>query len=181
MGRLATKPIMVPSGVDVRIANGVLTVKGVKGELTRRAPHEISFTLSGDGREVTVSPTEKTKNVLQLLGTTYIHTRNMISGVSEGFTKTLELEGVGYRASVEDGNLILSLGYSHPVRYAPPQGIELAAEKNTIRVSGIDKEAVGQAAAAIRAFREPEPYKGKGIRYQGEHITRKQGKKAGVG
>jgi len=180
-GRLVTKPIQVPSGVDVHVTDGVLMVKGTKGELARRVPRDIFITISDDGREITVSPAEETKDVSSLLGTTYIHARNMIMGVSEGFTKTLELEGVGYRASIEGNDLVLALGFSHPIRYVSPKGIELATEKNTIRISGIDKEAVGQAAAAIRAFREPEPYKGKGIRYQGEHITRKQGKKAGVG
>ncbi len=105
----------------------------------------------------------------------------MVRGVSEGFTKVLELEGIGYRASMDGKELVLSLGYSHPVRYTPPSSIEIVTEKNEIRVSGLDKELVGQVAAVIREYRKPEPYKGKGIRYKGEHIIRKAGKKAGVG
>jgi large subunit ribosomal protein L6 len=181
MARLALKPIHVPTGVEVRFENGFLTVKGPKGELSRAVPENITLTCSEDGREISATITKESKETASLLGTAYIHARNMIIGVSEGFTKVLELEGVGYRVSVEGKDVVLLLGFSHPVRYTPPEGIAISINKNEIHVSGINKELVGQAAAAIRAYKEPEPYKGKGIRYRGEYIARKAGKKAGVG
>jgi large subunit ribosomal protein L6 len=180
-GRLSAKPISVPSGVDVTCADGAITVRGPKGERTRSMPANVVFTVSADGRAITMRSADKTKESARMLGTTYIHTENMIQGVAEGFIKALELEGVGFRATMEGRELVLSLGFSHPVRYASPEGIEITIDKNEIRVSGIDKELVGQAAAIIRAYKVPEPYKGKGIRYKGEHIIRKAGKKAGVG
>ena len=137
--------------------------------------------MSEDGRALNVTPAPNAKDVNHLVGSFYAHARNMILGVSVGFIKVLELEGIGYRASVEGKDLLLSLGFSHPIRYTAPSGIDIAVEKNEIRVSGIDKEMVGQVAAVIREYRKPEPYKGKGIHYKGEHIIRKAGKKAGVG
>lgn len=181
MTRLSKKPIVVPDGIDVRVENGFLAVKGKKGELKRSLPSEVSLHVSPDGRSLTMSPAVSAKNTAELLGTTYVHARNMITDISAGFMKTLEIEGVGYRAALDAKNLTFSLGYSHPVRYVIPEGIDVVVEKNEMRISGIDRELVGHVAAAIRAFRKPEPYKGKGIRYKGEHITRKAGKKAGVG
>ena len=181
MGRLSSKPIMVSAGVTVSIADGVCTVTGPKGTITRTLPAEVVLQVAQDGRALTVVSAPQAKDAARVVGSAYAHTRNMIAGVSEGFSKVLELEGIGYRASLEGNDLLLSLGFSHTIRYAPPAGIEITTEKNEIRVSGTDKELVGQVAAVIREYRKPEPYKGKGIRYKGEHIIRKAGKKAGVG
>lgn len=183
MGRLSAKPIKVPAGVTVSVAENILSVTGPKGVLLRGMPPEVLLRVLAEdgGQMITVVPAEGAKRVSPLVGTFYVHARNMVKGVSDGFMKVLELEGIGYRAAVEGKDLVLSLGFSHPVRYTPPHGIEISVEKNEIRISGIDKELVGQAAAAIRVYRKPEPYKGKGIRYKGEHVIRKAGKKAGVG
>ena len=179
--RLSSKPITVPAGVTIADKDGTFTVTGSKGTITRSLPPEVVLEVSADGRAINVLAAPNAKDVAPLVGSFYAHTRNMVRGVSEGFVKVLELEGIGYRASVEGNELILSLGFSHPIRYTSPFGIHIAVEKNEIHVSGIDKELVGQAAAVIREYRKPEPYKGKGIRYKGEHIIRKAGKKAGVG
>ena len=179
--RLSSKPIAVPAEVTVSITDGVFTVVGSKGTNSRILPREVAVEVLEDGRALNIIPAPNSKDVDHLVGSFYAHARNMITGVSEGFTKILELEGIGYRASVEGKDLVLLLGYSHPIRYTSPSGIHIVTEKNEIRVSGIDKEAVGQAAAIIREYRKPEPYKGKGIHYKGEHIIRKAGKKAGVG
>lgn len=181
MTRLSSKPIAVPAGVTITSTGGMLTVTGSKGTITRLLPPEVVLEVSPDERTINVTMTPNAKDVAPVVGSFYAHTRNMVIGVSEGFLKVLELEGIGYRASMEGNELVLSLGFSHPIRYIPPSGIHIATEKNEIRVSGIDKELVGQAAAVIREYRKPEPYKGKGIRYKGEHIIRKAGKKAGVG
>lgn len=181
MTRLSSKPIAVPTGITVSIADGVFTVAGSKGIVSRALPREVVLEVAEDGRAFNVISAPNIKDADRIVGSFYAHARNMIKGVSEGFTKVLELEGIGYRASVEGKDLVLSLGFSHPVRYTSPSGIDIIAEKNEIRVSGIDKEKVGQVAAVIREYRKPEPYKGKGIRYKGEHIIRKAGKKAGVG
>ena len=180
MTRLSSKPIIVPAHVTVATEDSVLLVTGPKGTLSREVPGEVAIDISGDGRSIMITEAPRTKDAAAILGSFYAHARNMIQGVSEGFTKVLELEGIGYRASVEGKDLVLSLGFSHPVCYTPPAGIDIATEKNEIRVTGIDKELVGQAAAVIREYRKPEPYKGKGIRYKGEHVIRKAGKKAGA-
>ncbi|OGZ44160.1 MAG: 50S ribosomal protein L6 [Candidatus Ryanbacteria bacterium RIFCSPHIGHO2_02_FULL_45_17b] len=181
MTRLSSKPIGVPAGVTVSVADNVFTVAGSKGTVSRVLSREVVLEMSEDGRALNVTPAPNAKDVNHLVGSFYAHARNMILGVSVGFIKVLELEGIGYRASVEGKDLLLSLGFSHPIRYTAPSGIDIAVEKNEIRVSGIDKEMVGQVAAVIREYRKPEPYKGKGIHYKGEHIIRKAGKKAGVG
>lgn len=181
MTRLSSKPISVPAGVTVSMTNGSFAVSGPKGTISRVLPRHVVLELSEDGRAMTVVPAADAKDVNHLVGSYYAHAQNMITGVSQGFTKVLELEGIGYRASMEGKDLLLSLGFSHPVKYITPSGIDIAVEKNEIRVSGIDKEKVGQVAAVIREYRKPEPYKGKGIHYKGEHIIRKAGKKAGVG
>lgn len=180
MSRLSAKPIHVPEGVSARLENGVFNVKGPKGELSRVVPRDVVLVVAENGREISVVASKRPKTA-NLIGTVYVSARNMVQGVSEGFSKVLEMEGVGYRASKEGNDIVFLLGFSHPVRYTPPDNVQLAVEKNTIRVVGIDKELVGKVAADIRALRPPEPYKGKGIRYQGERIMRKQGKKAGVG
>ena len=181
MTRLSSKPIVVPAGVTVSITDGVLAVTGSKGTVSRILSREVAVEMSEDGRALNIIPAPHATDVGHLVGSFYAHARNMITGVSEGFTKVLELEGIGYRASVEGKDLMLSLGFSHPIRYTSPSGIDITTEKNEIRISGIDKEKVGQVAAVIREYRKPEPYKGKGIHYKGEHIIRKAGKKAGVG
>ena len=181
MGRLAIKPIEVPDPVTVSLENSVLLVKGPKGELTRIVPPDVRVEISDDSRSIRVVLVGDTKQAKSLVGTIHMLTRNMIHGVTEGFSKILDIEGVGYRASMDGSDLVLALGFSHPVRFVPPVGIEIVTEKNTIEIKGINKETVGQAAATIRSYRPPEPYKGKGVRYRGEHVHRKAGKKTGVG
>jgi large subunit ribosomal protein L6 len=178
MSRLIKKPISIPSGTTVTQSGGNFVFKGVKGELKMKAIPGIDVTIE-DGK-FWVKRGEGLTNEA-MLGTFWSLAQNAIQGVAEGYAKTLEIEGVGYRAVVEGGKeLVLYLGYALPVRRAVPEGIAIAVEKNTIKISGIDKDAVGRAAAEIRALKKPEPYKGKGIHYQGEIIRRKVGKKAGT-
>lgn len=176
MSRLGKKPIAIPKGVEATFADGVLTVKGAKGTLVRPIRDEVSVTIA-DGM-LTFVPKGDAKLALALWGTYAAHFRNMLKGVTTGFEKKLELEGVGYRAEMQGQKLKLSVGFSHPVFLDTPAGLTVVAEKGSITVSGIDKDAVGQHAADIRAVKKPEPYKGKGIHYVGEYIIRKQGKKA---
>jgi len=176
MSRLGKNPISIPSGVEVTFAEGVLTVKGNKGTLTRTLDEKHVGVEVANG-QVTLTP-KKTDVAPALWGTYASHIKNMITGVTEGFTKVLEIEGVGYRAEIKGTNLVLNMGFSHPVEMAVPEGITATVEKNTINLTSVDKEALGQFAANVRKVRPPEPYKGKGIKYQGEHIIRKQGKKA---
>lgn len=176
MSRLGKQPTAIPSGVEVTFDKGVLSVKGPKGTLTRTVPALVSVAIA-DGT-VTVAPAKQTDEARVLWGTIAAHVRNMVTGVTEGFKKELEIEGVGYRAEAQGKSLKLNVGYSHPVVLDTPEGVELSVEKNLITVTGADKEVVGQFAADVRKVREPEPYKGKGIHYVGEYIIRKQGKKA---
>jgi len=178
MSRLIKKSIPIPAGVTVTPSAGVLAFKGPKGELKVKLVPGIVAAI--DGGALWIKEGTGLEN-RAMLGTTWSHAKNAIQGVMEGYVKTLEIEGVGYRAVVEGGKeLVLYLGYALPVRQPVPAGITITVEKNTIKVSGIDKEAVGQAAAEIRALKKPEPYKGKGIHYLGEVIRRKVGKKAGT-
>ncbi|RRF89554.1 MAG: 50S ribosomal protein L6 [Coriobacteriaceae bacterium] len=175
MSRIGKKPVTVPAGVTVTIDGSTVTVKGGKGELTRTFSDLV--TISQEGSEVLVARNDDTtdSNAQQGLTRTLIH--NMVLGVSEGFEKKLELTGVGYRAALKGKSLDLSLGYSHQVVMEAPEGISFEVPDNThITVKGISKEQVGQVAAEVRAKRPPEPYKGKGIHYEGEHIRRKLGK-----
>ncbi|MGN0075564.1 MAG: 50S ribosomal protein L6 [Parafannyhessea sp.] len=175
MSRIGKKPVTVPAGVTVTIDGSTVTVKGGKGELSRTFSDLV--TISQEGSEVLVARNDDTmdSNAQQGLTRTLIH--NMVLGVSEGFEKKLELTGVGYRAALKGKNLDLSLGYSHQVVIEAPEGISFEVPDNThITVKGISKEQVGQVAAEVRAKRPPEPYKGKGIHYEGEHIRRKLGK-----
>ena len=177
MSRIGKKPVTVPAGVTVTIDGATVTVKGGKGELTRTFSDLV--TIAQEGSEVLVTRNDESteSNAQQGLTRTLIH--NMVLGVSEGFAKKLELTGVGYRAALKGTGLDLSLGYSHPVIVDAPEGITFEVPDNThITVKGISKEQVGQVAAEIRAKRPPEPYKGKGIHYEGEHIRRKLGKAA---
>lgn len=177
MSRIGKQPIPVPAGVDVKIDGSTVTVKGPKGELTRTFQDIITIKQEGDEILVTRPDDSRTARSLHGLTRTLVH--NMVVGVSEGFAKRLELQGVGYRAALKGKDLELSLGYSHPVVVIPEEGITFECPDNThIVVHGIDNQRVGQIAADIRMKRPPEPYKGKGIRYEGEHVRRKLGKAA---
>lgn len=176
MSRLGKQPIVIPAGVEATFAEGVLSVKGPKGTLTLPIRPVVEITL--ENNTIQVSPKKQTIEARALWGTYAALVHNLIKGVTEGFSKVLEIEGVGYRADAQGQKLTVNAGYSHPVIMEVPAGITAVVEKNVITISGIDKHAVGQFAANVRKVREPEPYKGKGIRYQGEYIIRKQGKKA---
>ncbi|HEX8900083.1 50S ribosomal protein L6 [Vitreimonas sp.] len=176
MSRLGKKPIPAPNGVTVTVKGQEVSVKGPKGTLNFRAHDDVEVAF-GNG-ELTVKPRHETPRARALWGTTRAVLANNVKGVSEGFEKNLEMTGVGYRAAMQGKNLQMQLGYSHEIIYQAPEGITLATPKPTeIKVSGIDPQAVGQAAAEIRSYRPPEPYKGKGVRYVGERIRRKEGKK----
>ena len=176
MSRVGKNPVAVPSGVDVKIDGVIVTAKGKLGELSFRATEDVEIT-SEEG-QIWVKPRNDSKRARAMWGTARARISNLVQGVSEGFTKNMEITGTGYRASVQGSNLNLQLGFSHDVVYPIPQGITVKCERPTaISISGADKQAVGQMAAEIRAFRPPEPYKGKGVRYVDEEILRKEGKK----
>ena len=176
MSRIGKKPISIPSGVSAEIKDGVLSVKGPKGTLTLTLRDEISYTVDGDS--ILVKPANDTKAARAFWGMQRTLVDNLVTGVTQGYTKVLEITGVGYRANAQGKNLKLQLGYSHDVDFAVPEGIEIKTPDNTtVEISGIDKQKVGQVAAEIRRWRKPEPYKGKGIKYRGEYIFRKEGKK----
>ncbi len=175
MSRIGKRPIPVPAKVTVTIDGQQVTIKGPKGELSRVLPNEVSVE-QVDG-EVQVKRRDESRPARQRHGLCRTLVANMVEGVSQGFQRRLEIQGVGYRAQVQGKNLVLNMGYSHPVTIEPPPGIEFVVENNVnIIVSGVDKEIVGNTAARVRAVRKPEPYKGKGIRYQGEQVRRKAGK-----
>jgi large subunit ribosomal protein L6 len=176
MSRIGKKPVTIPSGVTANIADGVLSVKGPKGSLSLTMRDEISYTLEAD--TITVKPANATKAARAFWGMQRTLVDNLVTGVTQGYTKVLEITGVGYRANSQGRNLKLQLGYSHDVDFAIPDGIEIKTPDNTtVEISGIDKQKVGQVAAEIRRWRKPEPYKGKGIKYRGEFVFRKEGKK----
>jgi large subunit ribosomal protein L6 len=176
MSRVGKKPVPIPAGVTVSVSGGTVKVKGAKAELQH-------FVLAGttvvvEGNEVKVSSEQLTRN--PAFGTMRAHIANMVHGVTTGFSKTLEIVGTGYRAAMEGKKLVLQLGFSHPVEFMPPAGITIKVDNPTrLTISGADKGLVGQVAADIRGFRPPEPYKGKGVKYEGEYIRRKAGKAAG--
>ncbi|HHT42965.1 MAG TPA: 50S ribosomal protein L6 [Firmicutes bacterium] len=175
MSRIGRSPIQVPAGVEIKINGNVIEVKGPKGQLTREFHPEMQVELQ-DG-VITVTRPSDEKEHRSLHGLTRTLIANMVKGVTEGFTRNLEIVGVGYRAAKQGNKLVLSLGYSHPIEVDPAPGIEIEVPTPTkISVKGIDKELVGQTAANIRDFRRPEPYLGKGIRYEGEKVRRKAGK-----
>ena len=179
MSRIGKMPVVLPKGVEVKQANGTLSVKGPKGSLEFNAHPDMNVVI--DGEELRVERPSDEKEHRALHGLTRSLIANMVAGVTDGFAKTLEIVGVGYRADVSGKGLTLTLGFSHTIDYKPVDGISIECPNQTmIVVSGIDKQKVGQAAAEIRGFRPPEPYKGKGIRYQGEYVRRKAGKTAGV-
>lgn len=176
MSRLGKLPVTPPAGVEVTLADGVLTVKGPKGTLTQSVKKDVIISI--ENGIITLTPAKETKDAYALWGTYASILRNLIHGVTEGYEKKLEVEGVGYRAEANGNKITLNVGFSHPVVMEVPEGLSATVEKNEITIAGTDKHAVGQFAANVRKVREPEPYKGKGIRYQGEYIIRKQGKKA---
>lgn len=180
MSRIGKLPVTIPSGVEVELNGANVKVKGPKGTLQREFTSYVVIKKEGD--KVLVTPTSEEKFVRALHGTTRAVINNMVIGVSEGFQRILEIVGVGYKAEMQGKNLVINVGFSHPVFVDPPEGIEFSvAEKNRqVTVKGINKEVVGQIAAEIRKIRPPEPYKGKGIRYQGERVRRKAGKTAAV-
>jgi large subunit ribosomal protein L6 len=178
MSRLAKKTIPIPEGVTVEEKNNTLHFKGVKGETELKILDRVKVQIAPPNIKVEAEAGDKQARAN--VGTTWSLIQNQIEGVNSGFSKILEIEGVGFRASMEGKILVLSLGFVNPVKFTPPEGINIAVEKNVITVIGADKAKVGQAAAQIRGFKEPEPYKGKGIHYRGEIIRRKVGKKAGV-
>ncbi len=176
MSRIGKKIIIVPVGVEVTIEPGRVSVKGPKGELEFLLPRGI--VVAKNEAEISVALEHESRETKKLWGTVRALIANMITGVTEGYAKKLEIEGVGYRASLQGRDLELLLGFSHPIKFPAPEGIDFKVEKNVITISGISKEKVGEVAAGIRTLKKPEPYKGKGIRYAGEVVRRKAGKKA---
>ena len=176
MSRVGKYPVEVPAGVQVSIANGTFIAKGSLGEMKLALTDLVDTTV--DGNKVSVAPRTNAAKSRMMWGTTRALIANIVKGVSTGYTKSMEITGTGYRAAVQGQNLVLNLGYSHDVIYPVPVGIKISCERPTaIKVEGVDKRQVGQVAAEIRAFRGPEPYKGKGVRYSDEVIRRKEGKK----
>lgn len=180
MSRIGKRPITVPAKVQVAIDGTKVVVKGPKGELSRDLPANVI--VSQEGETLLVTRRDETRTSRQMHGLSRTLVANMVEGVSQGFQRRLEIQGVGYRAQLQGRNLVLNIGYSHQVQIEPPDGVQFAVENNTnVIVSGYDKEVVGNTAAKIRAVRPPEPYKGKGIRYAGEVVRRKAGKTGGKG
>lgn len=176
MSRVGKNPVEVPSGVELKVDGQTVTAKGKRGELTYTATSDVTISL--EDNVVTVKPVNDSKRSRAMWGTARARIQSLVTGVSEGFTKELEIVGVGYRAAVQGNSLNLQLGFSHDVQYPIPAGIEVKCEKPTsISITGSDKQVVGQMAAEIRGYRPPEPYKGKGVRYANEQIIRKEGKK----
>ncbi len=176
MSRIGKRLVPLPAGVTATTEGEILKVKGPKGELTLQMRDEIAYEISNDG--ILVKPANDTKQARAFWGMQRTLVDNLVTGVTEGFSKTLEISGVGYRAQAQGRNVRLQLGFSHDVNFPVPEGIEVKTpDQNTVEISGIDKQQVGQVAAEIRRWRKPEPYKGKGIKYRGEYIFRKEGKK----
>ncbi|MFZ5706342.1 MAG: 50S ribosomal protein L6 [Pseudomonadota bacterium] len=176
MSRIGKRPVPVPAGVTASLEGKTLSVKGPKGTLTMSLADEVTYAV--EEGQISVQPVNDSKRSRSFWGMQRTMVQNLIVGVTEGYTKTLQITGVGYRANVQGQNLKLQLGYSHDVDFAIPEGITIATpDQTTVHISGIDKQKVGQVAAEIRRWRKPEPYKGKGIKYAGEYIFRKEGKK----
>ena len=176
MSRIGKQPVVIPDNVEVKVDGDLVIVNGPKGELKNKIRPEIKVEIKD--KEIILKPAKFYKGTSALWGTYRSLIANMVEGVVKGFEKKLEIRGVGYRASTEGKDLVLNLGYSHPIKIKTPKGIDFRIEKNIIIVSGINKQLVGQIAAEIREKRKPEPYKGKGVRYLGEIVRRKAGKKA---
>ena len=177
MSRIGKNPVNIPEKVDVSLNGSTINVKGPKGNLSYTFSEDVTLEVADN--KVIVTPKNETKKARAMWGTARVLVNNMVIGVTEGFVKSLEFNGVGYKAAVKGRVLNLSLGYSHPIDYELPEGVDAKVTKNVIDLSGCNKELVGFAAAKIRSFRPPEPYKGKGIKYTTEHIVRKAGKSAG--
>jgi len=176
MSRIGKKPVALPKGVTASVEGQTVKVKGPKGELSVKLVPQVAVSIGDDG--ITVVPRKEMEQSAQMWGLSRTLVNNLVTGVTTGFTQKLEIQGVGYRAAVQGKVLNLQLGFSHDVPYAIPEGISIVTEKPTmIAVSGMDKQLVGQVAAEIRSWRPPEPYKGKGVRYEGEYVRRKEGKK----
>jgi large subunit ribosomal protein L6 len=176
MSRVGKYPVQVPSGVQVALQGRTITAKGKNGELSLALTDEVEVKV--ENGQVAVSPKGGDRRARTMWGTTRSLVQGMVTGVSSGFSKTLEITGTGYRAAMQGSDLVLNLGYSHEIRYPVPKGIKITVEKpTTVKVEGADKRQVGQVAAEIRGYRGPEPYKGKGVRYDNEVILRKEGKK----
>jgi large subunit ribosomal protein L6 len=176
MSRIGKRPVALPSGVSATTEGQTLLVKGPKGTLQLQMRDEIRYDISPEG--ISVQPANETKQARAFWGMQRTLVQNIVTGVSEGFIKVLEITGVGYRAQAQGRNLRLQLGYSHDVNFPLPEGVDAKTpDQNTVEITGIDKQQVGQVAAEIRRWRKPEPYKGKGIKYRGEYIFRKEGKK----
>lgn len=176
MSRVGKNPVPIPSGVECNLSNGQLSAKGKLGQLAFPISPDVVVEVK-DGK-VFVQPKSKSKNARMMWGTTQRLAKNLVNGVSEGFTKKLEINGVGYRASVQGNKLVLQLGHSHDIELQIPTELKVVCEKPTaISISGADSQKVGQFAAQVRSYRPPEPYKGKGVKYEGEYILRKEGKK----
>lgn len=176
MSRIGKRPVIIREGVSVNIGEDIIEIKGPSTAVN--VPILSGITVIKKENELVFAPTDATKQTMSNWGTMRALTENAIEGLAKGFTKNLAIEGVGYRANVEGENLVLNLGYSHPIKFNIPEDVQITVEKNTIRVAGPDKQLVGETAARIRRLRKPEPYKGKGIRYINEVIKRKAGKKA---
>lgn len=176
MSRIAKKPIPIPAKTEVAVAGSTVTVKGPKGTLVREFAPEVAVAVEGNA--VSIELKDDSNTHFPKWGTAVSHLKNMVKGVNESFTKKLVLEGIGYKADVKGTDLVLALGLSHPVKVPIPQTLKVASDKGIVTVSGLDKDEVGQFAANIRALKKPEPYKGKGFRYEDEVIRRKQGKKS---
>ena len=176
MSRIGKKPVSIPGGVTATIAEGLLAIKGPKGALSMPLADDVSYAVE-DGA-IRVQPANGSKQARAFWGMQRTLVQNLVTGVTDGFTKVLEITGVGYRATAQGATLKLQLGYSHDIEFPVPEGIEIKTPDNTtVEISGIDKQKVGQVAAEIRRWRKPEPYKGKGIKYRGEFVFRKEGKK----
>ena len=176
MSRVGKKPVAVPTGVTAKVEGQRVALKGAKGELSFVVPDDVAVKF--ENNQISVDPRSESKRARALWGTSRARINNLVTGVTQGFEKKLEITGVGYKAAVVGKNLQLSLGYSHDVNYPIPAGIAIATPKPTeVTITGIDRQQVGQVAAEIRAYRGPEPYKGKGVKYAGEFIFRKEGKK----
>lgn len=176
MSRIGKTPVEIPDGVSVDISGQIVTMKGKLGELSITLIDDME--IGQEGNMLSLKPRNNSTRARKMWGTSQSIIKNLVTGVNEGFSRNLEIQGVGYRAQVQDNDLVLQLGYSHEVRFPIPEGIKIQCSDQThITVSGNDKARVGQAAAEIRKFRPPEPYKGKGIRYEGEYVFRKEGKK----
>ena len=176
MSRVGKNPVAIPDGVTITMNGNLLTAKGKRGELSYLTADEVETIIADN--EITIKPANKGKTARKMWGTTRSLVQNMVVGVSDGFTRILEIQGVGYKAQAQGKTLVLSLGFSHDVNFPIPDGVEIKTPQPTqIEISGSDIQKIGQVAAEIRAYRPPEPYKGKGVRYAGEYILRKEGKK----